>query len=140
MNEEILNTEDVLESETLNEDYVSSSESVEIGDKLDRIEALLNEDIALREQEEVAATVPVLDTGSGASTSSGAVGPNYNQYIYDLLTDSTVKVEIVEQENIVHKKINDYSTIEVLMLMLLILGLTIAMCKFFEKHVFKRRR
>ena len=140
MNEdqEILNQEDLLEDTTSDEDVLSSNEAITLEDKLDRVEALLNEEIATRNQEE-------LTTGSGSefvmlSTGSGVVAPDYNQYIYDLLTDSTVKVEIVESEDITEKPLNNYSVTETLNVILIVMLLLYFADHFIHEHVFKYHR
>lgn len=141
MNEEdiLFDEEDILEDTSLDDDTTLPAEGDTIEHKLDRIEALLNEDIALRtsEDNEDQAESLVEDnvTGSGA-----IVEPNYNQYIYDLLTDSTVKVEVVQQENeIMNKPFKDYSVSESLLVIVLIVLLAKLVYEFIEAHVFKRR-
>ena len=95
-NEQIYDEESFISDESSVESVLSSIESGHsLEDKLDRVEALLNEEISLRENEQ-------LTTESGSvspvpDTSSGVNAPNYDQYIYDLLTDSTIKVEEVDQ-------------------------------------------
>ncbi len=89
------NEENILYDDALTEDDISSSENDSLEQKLDRIEALLNEEISLRENEQLQEEM-VTESGSEytmLNTDSGVVAPNYNQYIYDLLTDSTIKVE-----------------------------------------------
>ena len=108
-NQEILNKEDILEDTTLDEDILSSNSTDTLEDKLDRVEALLNEEITKREAGE---DEEVLEQGqrniqSINSTDSGVSDPDYSQYIYDLLTDSTIKVEIVESQDITEKSLND---------------------------------
>lgn len=89
-------------------------------DQLDRIEAFLNEDIALREAEQ-------LNTSSGSEleTSSGVVSPDYAQYIYDLLMDGSITVQVVEEQQtpILEKHLNDYSANEIIMLTLVFASL-----------------
>lgn len=107
--------------ENYEEEYVEDIEdnteniSVSSSDQLDRIEALLNEDIALREAEQ-------LNTSSGSEmeTSSGVVSPDYAQYIYDLLMDGSITVQVVEEQQtpILEKHLNDYSANEIIMLTL----------------------
>lgn len=140
MNEdqEILNTEDILEDTTFDEDILSSTSPDSLEDKLDRVEALLNEEITYRDQEQVT-------TGSGSesvmlSTTSGVVTPDYNQYIYDLLTDSTVKVEIVESEDITEKPLNSYGVTEALNVILIVLILIMFADHFIHDYVFKFKR
>lgn len=146
MNEEIIEN-DVLEDSTLNEDVLPSVESSSLEERLDRVEALLNEDIALREKEselgdnEEDALVdhePVLRTESG-STSSG-VEPNYAQYIYDYLSDSTIRVEVVQTDTLETKQLQDYSPSEALICVILIVVLANILFGFIEKHVFKFKR
>ena len=48
MEDEVFNQEDILQDDASGEDNLSSDQSVTLEDKLDRVEALLNEDIALR--------------------------------------------------------------------------------------------
>lgn len=145
MNEEIINEgineEDVLEDSASSEDILSSPESSTLEDKLDRVEALLNEEISYRENE---SSNTEMETGSGAesvvrSTDSGVVAPDYSQYIYDLLTDSTVKVEIVEQKTIFDKELNEYTVGEALGVIGIMLGLVCIIVAFVEKYNFKRR-
>lgn len=134
--EQIYDEEDVLEDETSVNDDLSSDESSSLEDKLDCIEALLNEDIALREGSE-----PELVTSSGTETvSDNQIEPDYSQYIYDLLTDSTVKVELVQQEeDIMNKSLSDYSVSESLLVVILLVVLGALVYNFIEAHVFKRR-
>lgn len=140
MNEEYIQ-EDLLEDTTLDEDDVSLNENSTLEDKLDRVEALLNEEISLRENE---LDNQEMETGSGAepvvtNTDSGVVVPDYSQYIYDLLTDSTVKVEIVEQKTIFEKQLNEYTVGEALGVCGIILGLICIIVAFVDKYTFKRR-
>ena len=82
--------ENLLETESFTEDDLSSDENDSLEEQLDRIEALLNEEITLRETEQ-SQTEMVTESGSEYSefaTSSGVDSPNYSQYIYDYLTDS----------------------------------------------------
>lgn len=139
MNEEY--TEDFLENESSSENDISSSEGSSLDDQLDRIEALLNEDISLREAEQ---SENILETGSGSEyseydTSSGVVDPNYSQYIYDLLTDSTIKVEIVEDKTIFDKQLNEYTVGESLEVVGIMLGFMCIVVAFINKYTFKRR-
>lgn len=141
--------EDILETESLIDDDTSSAESSSLEDQLDRIEALLNEDITLREsanenseelQEDVEQGSNILSTDSGVS--SDVPAPNYSQYIYDLLTDSSIKVEIVQQEDptIFEKHLNDYTVTESILVIGLFCALSIIATHFIEKYVFKFRR
>ena len=137
MEDEIFNQEDILQNDASGEDNLSSDQSVTLEDKLDRVEALLNEDIALR------------STGSGQEvnendssnfvSSSGVESPDYSQYIYDYLTDSTVKVEIVRQD-IMRTPLNDYNLTDALLVVTLLCLFGMVLYNFIEKHVFKRRR
>lgn len=114
-----MNEELILEDISNNEEDFSNNTDISINEKLDRIEALLNEDISLRENDALVET----ETSSGAlETSSGAQEPNYSQYIYDLLTDSNIKVEVVQPTPIPiqERKINDYGTNELIFLCLVI--------------------
>lgn len=133
-----------METETFTESGSTSTESVTLEDKLDRIEALLNEDIALRETESESAALTGEElsdqsiTESGA-TSSGVETPNYAQYIYDLLLDSNIKVEVVQEEPTFTTAIKDMP----LNVQLEILGISIAICvlvvAFINKYTPKRR-
>lgn len=141
MNEELFNEEDVLEDSTLTEDVLSSDQDSTLEDKLDRIEALLNEEITLRENEE---SETVLDEGQGnqrtvLTTGSGVSDPDYSQYIYDLLSDSTIKVEVVEEQTIFDKQLNDYSVIEGVGVIGLMLGVGVLIGAFINRYTFKRR-
>ena len=92
MNDEEILEEDLLSDNASGEDNISSDQINSLNDKLDRIEALLNEDISIRSNE---------NTVSGNSVSDNSVSDNsvnYDQYIYDLLLDSTLKVEVVEEK------------------------------------------
>ena len=140
MNEEYIQ-EDLLEDTTLDEDDVSLNENSSLEDKLDRVEALLNEEISLRENE---LDNQEMETGSGAesvvtNTDSGVVVPDYSQYIYDLLTDSTIKVEVVEQKTIFEKQLNEYTVTEALGVCGICLGLICIIVAFVDKYTFKRR-
>lgn len=141
MNEELLNEEDLLEDTTFTEDVLSSDQNTSIEDKLDRIEALLNEDITLRETEE---NETELEQGQGSErtvTGSGVMlnDPDYNQYIYDLLSDSTIKVEVVEEQTIFDKQLNDYSVIEGVGVIGLMLAVGVLIGAFINRYTFKRR-
>lgn len=140
MNEdqEILNQEDILEDTTSNEDVLSSNESVTLEEKLDRVEALLNEEISKREEEEINTEQGSLLTVS--STPSGVSDPNYDQYIYDLLTDSSIKVEIVENQDITEKPLNNYTITEALNVILIVLILIMFADHFIHDYVFKFKR
>lgn len=140
MNEdqEIFNQEDILENTTSDEDVLSSDKNSSLEDKLDRLEALLNEEIANRENIQ-------METGYGSeytmlNTSSGVNDPNYSQYIYDLLTDSTIKVEIVESQDITEKPLNNYSISEALDVILIVLILIMFLDHFIHDYVFKFKR
>ena len=140
MNEEYIE-ETILEDTTSDEDVLSSSEADTLEDKLDRVEALLNEEISLRENE---FDNQEMETGSGVEysdydTDSGAVVPDYSQYIYDLLTDSTIRVEVVEEQTIFEKQLNDYTVGEALGVCGIILGLICITVAFVDKYTFKRR-
>ena len=103
--------ENVLYDNALGEDDISSSEDSSLEEKLDRIEALLNEEITLRESEEnedeleEELGIEHIEYDSNVRT----VEPNYPQYIYDLLTDSTIKVEIVGEKSLFEKQLNEYT-------------------------------
>ena len=141
-NQEIFNTEDILEDTASYEDILSSNTPDTLEDKLDRVEALLNEEITKREagedqenlEEEQRDLQPVTSTGSGVSD------PNYSQYIYDLLTDSTIKVEIVESQDITERSLNDYSVSEVLLTLIFVAFLVTVFTSFLDKYIFKFRR
>ena len=140
MNEEYIE-ETILEDTTSDEDVLSSSEADTLEDKLDRVEALLNEEISLRENE---FDNQEMETGSGVEysdydTDSGVVVPDYSQYIYDLLTDSTIRVEVVEEQTIFEKQLNDYTVGEALGVCGIILGLICITVAFVDKYTFKRR-
>ena len=114
-----MNEELILEDIPNNEEDNSDNTDISLNDRLDRIEALLNEDIALREND----ALVIQETSSGAmDTSSGAQEPNYTQYIYDLLTDSNIKVEVVQPSPvpIQTKKLNEYGTNELIFLLLFV--------------------
>lgn len=130
--------EDILEDETIQETDLGYNENTTLEDKLDRIEALLNEDITMRETM-VTTSGEELTEEENIVTSSGVEQPNYNQYIYDLLTDSTVKVEIVENETISDKQLNDYKPIDQVFIVMFILLWLVVIYQFIERHVFKRR-
>ena len=141
-NQEIFNQEDILEDTASNEDILSSNSPDTLEEKLDRVEALLNEEITKREAGEGEET---LEEGqrniqSINSTSSGVSDPNYSQYIYDLLTDSTIKVEIVESQDITEKSLNDYSVSQVLLTLIFIAFLVTIFTSFLDKYIFKFRR
>ena len=141
-NQEILNQEDILEDTASNEDILSSNSPDTLEDKLDRVEALLNEEITKREAGE---DEEVLEEGqrniqSINSTDSGVSDPNYSQYIYDLLTDSTIKVEIVESQDITEKSLNDYSVSQVPLTLIFIAFLVTIFTSFLDKYIFKFRR
>ena len=142
MNEnELFDEEDLLEDEALIDDDSSSNNGDTLEQKLDRVEALLNEDIALRTSENNEDLVE--DQVEEVVTGSGAVpDPDYSQYIYDLLTDSTVQVELVQQEsdNIFDKQLNDYTVTETMMVLGLVIAFSVISTHFIEKHVFKFRK
>lgn len=138
--------EDILENETVEEIDLGYNENSTLDDKLDRIEALLNEDINLRSKEDEIVEdlqeyeqqrTDLYTTGSGNNVD--VVSPQYSQYIYDLLMDSTIKVEIVENETISEKQLNDYKPIDQVFIVMFILLWLVVIYQFIERHVFKRR-
>lgn len=139
MNEQIFDEEGFVSDESSVESDISSdTDNNSLEDKLDRVEALLNEEISLRENEQ-------LQTESGSispvsDTSSGVDAPNYDQYIYDLLTDSTIKVEVVQNEDITNKQLNDYSVTEALMLLVLVFFVGYMFSNWVDKYIFKFKR
>ena len=138
-NEQIYDEESFISDESSVESVLSSIESGHsLEDKLDRVEALLNEEISLRENEQ-------LTTESGSvspvpDTSSGVNAPNYDQYIYDLLTDSTIKVEVVQTEDISNKPLANYSVMESLLLLALVFFVGYMFSNWVDKYIFKFRR
>lgn len=141
MNEEIFNEEGVLEDTTLDENVLSSDQDNSLEEKLDRIEALLNEEITLRETEETENELEQEQGSERTVTGSGSINndPDYSQYIYDLLTDSTIKVEVVEEKTIFDKQLNDYSVIEGVGVIGLMLGFGVLIGAFINRYTFKRR-
>lgn len=114
-----MNEELILEDIPNNEEDNFNNSDFSLNERLDRIEALLNEDIALRENE----ALVIQETSSGVmDTSSGAQEPNYSQYIYDLLTDSNIKVEVIQPSPVPFqtKKLNEYGTNELIFLLLFV--------------------
>lgn len=110
------------ENETVSDNEYSEEnnlpdQDITLSDKLDRIEALLNEDIALRQNEQLTTS-----SGETATVSANEAEPNYTQYIYDLLSDTTLKVEVVQEdpEPITTRKISDYGTNELILLFLVV--------------------
>lgn len=140
MNEnEVYDQEVILEDETSDDVYTSSDESYSLEEHLNRVEALLNEDIALRTSEEnedqAVSLVEENVTGSGA-----VVEPNYAQYIYDLLMDGSITVQVVNlDEDIMNKRLSDYSVSESLLVIVILVVLGTTLYNFIEAHVFKRR-
>lgn len=139
MNEQIFDEESFVSDESSVESDISpDTDNNSLEDKLDRVEALLNEEISLRENEQLqtesGSISPVSDTSSGVDT------PNYDQYIYDLLTDSTIKVEVVQNEDITNKKLNDYSVTEALMLLVLVFFVGYMFSNWVDKYIFKFKR
>ena len=133
--------ENLLETESFTEDDLSSNENDSLEEQLDRIEALLNEEITLRETEQ-SQTEMVTESGSEYTefaTSSGVDAPNYPQYIYDYLTDSTIKVEIVGEKNLFEKQLNEYTVGESLEVVGIVLGFIALSVAFINKYTFKRR-
>lgn len=127
MNDEEILEEDLLSDNAFGEDIISSDQINSLNDKLDRVEALLNEDITLRSVE---------NTVSGNSVSDNSVSDNtvnYDQYIYDLLLDSSVKVEVVEEKSIFDKTLNEYNVIESIG----VIGIFFVMCFIFVAFVEK---
>ena len=139
MNEQIYDEEIFNDSESSVEDVLPSVENNStLEDKLDRVEALLNEEISARE-------IGESQTGSGVEfsvpvTDSGVVSPNYSQYIYDLLTDSTIKVEVVQNEDISNKPLANYSVMESLMLLALVFFVGYMFSNWIDKYIFKFKR
>lgn len=139
MNEQIYDEENVIIDESPVESVLSSTESGNsLEDKLDRVEALLNEEISLRETEQ-------FQTESGGIsdvpvTSSGNDSPNYSQYIYDLLTDSNIKVEVVQTEDISNKPLANYSVMESLLLLAIVFFVGYMFSNWVDKYIFKFRR
>ena len=139
MNEQIYDEENIVDSESSVESVLSSDQSDNsLEDKLDRVEALLNEEISYRENEQ-------LTTESGSEynvpvTSSGVDTPDYAQYIYDLLTDSNIKVEVVQTEDISNKPLANYSVMESLLLLVLVFFVGYMFSNWVDKYIFKFRR
>ena len=113
--------EDLLENESSYENDSSSDQVDTLEEKLDHVEALLNENISLLEgqENEDYERIQEIDeqrTDNGiVSTESGdnVLNPDYSQYIYDFLTDSQIRVETVQSEdNIFNKPLNDYTVTE----------------------------
>lgn len=131
--------EDILESESFNENDSSYVENNSLEEKLDHVEALLNENITLLESEKVEEPEEEIEEEITQTVSGNSV-PNYDQYIYDLLTDSNIRVETVQgDETIFNKPLNDYSVSEGFLVIITLLLLVRFMGEFIEKYVFKRR-
>ena len=138
MNEQIYDEEIVIGDESSMESVLSSDESdYSLEDKLDRVEALLNEEISYRENQEFSTESG--DQYNESVTSSGVDSPDYSQYIYDLLTDSTIKVEIVDS-SISDKPLNNYSVSEVLLVLVLGAFVVSLFSNFLDKYIFKFHR
>lgn len=138
--------ENILQDDASGEDLLPSDQNSTLEDKLDHIEALLNEDIALRSQEDEIVEdlqedeqqrTDIYATGSGNDVNVDA--PNYSQYIYDLLTDSTIKVEIVDDRSIFEKQLNDYSVVETIGVVGLMLAFICIIVAFINRYTPKRR-
>lgn len=138
--------ENILQDDALGEDLLPSDQDSTLEDKLDHIEALLNEDIALRSQEDEIVEdlqedeqqrTDLYTTGSGDDANVGS--PDYSQYIYDLLTDSTIKVEIVDDRSIFEKQLNDYSVVETIGVVGLMLAFICIIVAFINRYTPKRR-
>lgn len=139
MNEQIYDEESfVSDQSSVESDISSDTDNNSLEDKLDRVEALLNEEISLRENEQLQTESGSISTVS--DTGSGVDAPNYDQYIYDLLTDSTIKVEVVQNEDITNKKLNDYSVTEALMLLVLVFFVGYMFSNWVDKYIFKFKR
>lgn len=138
MNEQIYDEEIFVHDESFVESVLSSDESnYSLEDKLDRVEALLNEEISYRENQEFSTESG--DQYNESVTSSGVDAPDYSQYIYDLLTDSTIKVEIVDS-SISDKPLNNYSVSEVLLVLVLGAFVVSLFSNFLDKYIFKFHR
>lgn len=146
MENEVYNEEIVLSDDASTEDNISSDQTDTLEDKLDHIEALLNEDITLRSQDEETVEnvqgddeqgTDIYTTTSGNDVNVGT--PNYNQYIYDLLTDSTIKVEVVGEKGIFEKQLNDYNVTESIGVIALFIAFGFIVGVFVNKFTFKRR-
>lgn len=134
--------EDLLENESFDEDSLSSDSGNSLEEKLDHVEALLNENISLLEKEENEDVVILQEDNEQVNTVSGnnVISPDYSQYIYDFLTDSQVKVETVQtEETIFNKSLNDYTVSESMLVIITLLLFVRFLGEFIEKYVFKRR-
>lgn len=138
--------ENILQDNASGEDLLSLDQDSTLEDKLDHIEALLNEDITLRSQEDENLEdvqedeqqgTDIYTTDSGVNDNVDA--PNYSQYIYDLLTDSTIKVEIVDDRSIFEKQLNDYSVVETIGVVGLMLAFICIIVAFINRYTPKRR-
>lgn len=138
--------ENILQDDASGEDLLPSDQDSTLEDKLEHIEALLNEDIALRSQEDEIVEdlqedeqqrTDLYTTSSGNDVNVG--DPNYTQYIYDLLTDSTIKVEIVDDRSIFEKQLNDYSVVETIGVVGLMLAFICIIVAFINRYTPKRR-
>ena len=139
MNEQIYDEENVISDESPVESVLSSTESGNsLEDKLDRVEALLNEEISIRENEELSEESGIESVV--LDSSSRDVVPNYDQYIYDLLTDSTIKVEVVQTEDISNKPLANYSVMESLLLLALVFFVGYMFSNWVDKYIFKFKR
>lgn len=134
MENEVYNEEIVLSDDAYSEDNISSDQAITLEDKLDHIEALLNEDITLR-----TTSSGVEEVEEEVTTSSGVEEPNYTQYIYDYLSDSTVKVEIVGEKGIFEKQLNDYNVTESIGVIALFIAFGFIVGVFVNRFTFKRR-
>ena len=132
-NEEIME-EDFLSNDASGEDDISAVETNTLEDKLDHIEALLNEDITLH-----TTSSGVEEIEEEIKTSSAVEEPNYTQYIYDYLSDSTVKVEIVGEKGIFEKQLNDYNVVESIGVIALFIAFGFIVGVFVNRFTFKRR-
>ena len=139
MNEQIYDEENVISDESPVESVLSSTESGNsLEDKLDRVEALLNEEISIRENEELSEESGIESVV--LDSSSRDVVPNYDQYIYDLLTDSTIKVEVVQTEDISNKPLANYSVVESLLLLAIVFFVGYMFSNWVDKYIFKFKR
>ena len=132
--------EDILENESSNENDSSSIQVDLLEEKLDHVEALLNENITLLESEKEN-DIEIEEYQEIIDTVSGNIVPRYDQYIYDLLTDSNIRVETVQSDDsIFNKPLNEYSVSESFLVIITLLLLVRFMGEFIEKYVFKKRR
>lgn len=116
----LVHTEEVLQDESL--------DSYDTESLLHSIVEMLSEDEQIEAGE--GTTVTLIEDDENLE-------PNYSQYIYDFLTDSTITVHVDNDNTFLHKSINDYTVTEGLLLVIALILFIKFFTEFVKNNVFR---